>query len=147
LLLFTAKCISDIIHLCNGGDAIVLDFSSLILNNKDPVYIQICQYVKKKILLKHAETGTELPSRRELAAILNINPNTAQKAFKLMEDEGFIVTNTNVGSMIYAGDAIYAKIELELTEAMVKDFINSAKAVNLSFKKIIELITDKWEDN
>jgi DNA-binding transcriptional regulator YhcF (GntR family) len=125
----------------------VLDFSSLILNNKDPVYIQICHFVKKKILLRHVETGTELPSRREVAAILNINPNTAQKAFKLMEDEGIITTNTNVGSAIYADDAIYAKIELELTEAMVKDFIHSAKAVNLSFKKVVELLTDNWEDN
>lgn len=125
----------------------MLDFSSLILNNKDPVYIQMSHFVKKKILLKHVQTGSELPSRREVAAILNINPNTAQKAFKLMEDEGFIVTNTNVGSMIYVDDAIYTKIELELTQAMVKEFVNSAKAVNLSFKKVIELITDKWEDN
>ena len=125
----------------------MLDFSSLILNNKDPVYIQICHFVKKNILLKHVETGTQLPSRREMAAILNINPNTAQKAFKLMEDEGFIATNTNVGSMIYVNDVLYQKIELELTQALVKDFINSAKAVNLSFKKVIELITDKWEDN
>lgn len=125
----------------------MLDFSSLRLNNKDPVYIQICHFVKKKILLRHVETGTELPSRREVAAVLNINPNTAQKAFKLMEDEGVITTNTNVGSVIYVDDAIYAKIELELTEAIVKEFINSAKAVNLSFKKVIELLTDNWEDN
>lgn len=125
----------------------MLDFSSLILNNKDPVYIQVCRFVKQKILLRHVETGTELPSRREVAAALNINPNTAQKAFKLMEEEGFIVTNTNVGSMIYVNDEIYKRIETELTEAMVKEFIESAKAVNLSFKNVIELITDKWEDS
>ncbi|MHB8064092.1 MAG: GntR family transcriptional regulator [Ruminiclostridium sp.] len=125
----------------------MLDFSGLILNNRDPVYVQICYFVKKKILLKHVQTGTELPSRREVAAILNINPNTAQKAFKLMENEGFIETNTNVGSIIYVDDVIYANIELELTQAMVKDFINSAKAVNLSFKKVIELITEEWEEN
>jgi Predicted transcriptional regulators len=125
----------------------VLDFSSLVLNNKDPVYIQISHFVKKKILLKHVQTGTELPSRRELAAVLNINPNTAQKAFKLMEEEGFVVTNTNVGSMIYVDEKIYQKIETELTEAMVKDFVASAKEVNLSFKKVIQLLTDSWEDN
>lgn len=125
----------------------MLDFSSLILNNKDPVYIQICQFVKKKILLKHAETGTQLPSRREAAAILNINPNTAQKAFKLMEDEGFVVTNTNVGSMIYVNEDIYSRIEAELTEAMAADFVKAAREINLSYKKVIQLITDKWEDS
>jgi DNA-binding transcriptional regulator YhcF (GntR family) len=125
----------------------VLDFSTLILNNKDPVYIQISNFVKKKILLRHAETGTGLPSRREVAAILNINPNTAQKAFKLMEDEGFIVTNTNVGSMIYLNEEIYSRIESELTELLVHDFVQGAKEVNLSYKKVIQLITDMWEDN
>lgn len=125
----------------------MLDFSSLVLNNKDPVYIQICSFVKRKILLRHVETGTELPSRREVAAVLNINPNTAQKAFKLMEDEGFIVTNTNIGSMIYVNDQIYSKIEAELTEALVHDFVQNAKEVNLSYKKVIGFITDMWEDN
>ncbi|MDF2986939.1 MAG: transcriptional regulator, GntR family [Eubacterium sp.] len=125
----------------------MLDFSTLILNNKDPVYIQISNFVKKKILLRHAETGTGLPSRREVAAILNINPNTAQKAFKLMEDEGFIVTNTNVGSMIYLNEEIYSRIESELTELLVHDFVQGAKEVNLSYKKVIQLITDMWEDN
>jgi len=123
----------------------VLDFSSLILNNKDPVYIQIAGFVKRKILLRQAQTGTELPSRRELAAVLNINPNTAQKAYKLMEDEGFIVTNTNVGSMVYVDAPIYSKIEAELTEAMVNEFVSAAKEVNLSFKKVIQMLTDKWD--
>jgi GntR family transcriptional regulator len=123
----------------------VLDFSGLILNNKDPVYIQISNYVKKKILLGHAENGTGLPSRRELAAALNINPNTAQKAYKLMEDEGFIVTSANMGSVICINDQIYSRIESELTESLVSDFISAAREVNLSYKKVIRLITDKWD--
>lgn len=125
----------------------MLDFSSLILNNKEPVYIQIAGFVKKKILLRQAQTGTELPSRRELAAVLNINPNTAQKAYKLMEDEGYIATNTNIGSMVYVDEHIYSKIEAELTETMVNEFVSAAKEVNLSFKKVIQLLTDKWDSD
>lgn len=125
----------------------MLDFSSLVLNNKDPVYIQISHFVKKKILLRHVQTGTELPSRREAAAVLNINPNTVQKAFKLMEEEGFVVTSTNIGSTIYVDDKVYNQIEAELMEAMVRDFVISAKEVNLSFKRVIQLITDNWEES
>lgn len=139
-------CISAIIHI-DGGGWQVLDFSSLILNNKEPVYIQIAGFVKKKILLRQAQTGTELPSRRELAAVLNINPNTAQKAYKLMEDEGYIATNTNIGSMVYVDEHIYSKIEAELTETMVNEFVSAAKEVNLSFKKVIQLLTDKWDSD
>lgn len=124
----------------------MVDLSGLQLNSMDPVYIQIASYIKKKILLGHISHGEALPSRREVAAILEINPNTAQKAFKLMEDEGYVVTAGNTGSRIYVDETILSKIESELTRDMVKDFILSAKDINLSFKKVFDLISEMWDD-
>ena len=49
--------------------------------------------------LKNAVTGQKLPSRREVAAQLQVNPNTVQKAFKLMEDEGYVRTSSTSGSV------------------------------------------------
>jgi len=124
----------------------MLDFSHLKFNNKDPVYIQLSQYVKRQILLKKAVSGDELPSRRELAVQLNINPNTVQKAYRLMEEEGFVVTKGNQGSYIYVDESIYSKIEIELTRDMVADFIKSAKEINMSFKRVIDLISELWDE-
>ena len=124
----------------------MLDFNNLKLNNKDPVYMQISLYVKQQILLKNAANGDELPSRRELAMQLNINPNTVQKAYKLMEEQGFVITRGNQGSYIYTNESIYSKIETELTRDMVADFIKSAKEINLSFKRVIDLISELWEE-
>ena len=124
----------------------MLDFSGLILNNRDPVYVQIASYVKRKILAGHVSNGDPLPSRREIAAKLNINPNTAQKAFRLMEEEGYVVTVGNTGSIIHINDTILAGIELELTETMVREFIQSAKDSNLSFKKVFDLISEMWDE-
>ena len=67
----------------------MLDFSGLELNTSEPVYLQIVGYVKRQIFTGAAEQGNPLPSRRELAAMLKINPNTVQKAVRLMEEEGF----------------------------------------------------------
>lgn len=125
----------------------MLDFRDIKLNNRIPVYIQIAHYVKQQILLGKAVSGDELPSRREIAAQLNINPNTAQKAFKLMEEEGYVITNGNLGSVIYVDDNIYSKIKAELTYEMAKDFIRSAKEVNLSFKDVIDLISKYWDES
>jgi GntR family transcriptional regulator len=124
----------------------VLDFSGLTLNNRDPVYMQIASYVKRKILAGHVSNGDPLPSRREIAAKLNINPNTAQKAFKLMEEQGYVVTVGNTGSIIHIDDTILANIESELTETLVIEFIRAAKDSNLYFKKVIDLISEKWDD-
>ena len=124
----------------------MLNFRDLKLNNRIPVYVQIAFYVKQQILLGKVSAGEPLPSRREIAAQLNINPNTAQKAFKLMEDEGYVITNGNQGSVIYIDENVYLRIKTELTQNMIKDFISSAKAIDLSFKDIIDLISKYWDE-
>jgi GntR family transcriptional regulator len=123
----------------------LLTFQDLQLTNKMPVYVQIALYVKRRILLKWAVSGDKLPSRRDIAMQLNINPNTVQKAFKLMEDEGYVRTSSTLGSVIYLDDEIYSRIESELTKEMVAEFIAQAKEANLSFKKTVELISELWE--
>ncbi len=123
----------------------VLNFYELKLNNKDPVYLQAALYVKRQILLRKAVSGDKLPSRREVAAQLSINPNTVQKAFKLMEDEGFVRTSSTLGSVVYVDDAIFRRIEEELTRELVQSFVESAKEIHLSFKTVVELISEHWE--
>jgi len=123
----------------------VLNFYELKLNNKEPVYVQAARYVKRKIVLGEAMSGDKLPSRREVAAQLQINPNTVQKAFKLMEDEGYVRTSSTLGSVIYVDDEVRARIETELTSGLVKEFIGSAKEINLSFKRVVELLSELWD--
>ncbi|TCK99719.1 GntR family transcriptional regulator [Natranaerovirga hydrolytica] len=138
------KCIMTIIH--QGGGRIVIDFSNLKLNNKMPVYIQITQFVKKEILLNNLQSGDILPSRRELAATLEINPNTAQKAFRLMEKEGYVITSGNEGSKIHLTTDSLNNIENELTKEMVKTFILSAKDIHLEYPQVIRLLKDMWDE-
>ncbi|HOJ12720.1 MAG TPA: GntR family transcriptional regulator, partial [Clostridiales bacterium] len=123
----------------------MLNFQNIKLNNRIPVYVQIALYVKQQILLGKVVSGDELPSRREIAAQLNINPNTAQKAFKLMEEEGYVLTNGNQGSIIYIDESVLSKIKTELTNEMVNEFISSAREINLSFKDVIDLISKFWD--
>lgn len=123
----------------------MLHFHELKLNQRDPVYAQICLHVKRQILLKRIESGDKLPSRREIATQLNINPNTVQKAFKLMEDEGFVRTTSTAGSELYVTQEIYDQIETELTRELVRQFVDDAKESRMSFKKVVELVSELWE--
>lgn len=125
----------------------MFNFYDLKLNTKEPVYVQIMMFVKRKILLKEIGTGDKLPSRREIATQLNVNPNTVQKAFKQMEYEGYVHTSGNQGSIIFLNEQIYSHIEEELTQGMVQEFITSAKEINLSFKKTVDLVSKLWDDD
>lgn len=125
----------------------MLDFTKIELNNREPVYIQLAAYVKRSILSGDAKDGDALPSRREVAALVGVNPNTVQKAFKRMEDEGFVVTPRNAASALRITPKIILQIEKELTHAFVQEFAVKARKNGLSYKRVIELISQYWEEN
>lgn len=124
----------------------MIEFYSLEFNKKMPVYEQIAAHVKRQIILGAAQTGDAFPSRRELAAQTGINPNTAQKACRLMEDEGYLVTSGNTQGSIFVNDDIKQKIENELCQDLVREFVQTAQQNHLSYKKVIALVSEMWEE-
>lgn len=72
----------------------------IALNYRDsrPIYEQIKESVRKLILSGAMTAGERLPSVRELAADLAINPNTIQRAYRELESEGFIYSIAGKGS-------------------------------------------------
>ncbi|MCI5679729.1 MAG: GntR family transcriptional regulator [Bacteroidales bacterium] len=122
----------------------MLDFKKLELNPSEPVYLQIVSFVKRQIFIGIVEQGESLPSRREMAALLKINPNTVQKAFRLLEEEGLVVTPPNAVSIIHWDEEIYAAIQKELTAGLVVDFVAQAKANGLTLDMVMALLKDAW---
>ena len=110
-------------------------FSDLKLNSKTSVYLQIIQHVKRKILNKSIIAYTPLPSRRELASLLSINPNTVQKSYKLMEEEGILRTISNVKSVVYVDEQIMERLQQEMIQETVDDFIANCRECGLPFKR------------
>ncbi|NLJ40510.1 MAG: GntR family transcriptional regulator [Clostridiales bacterium] len=125
----------------------MLDFSDLKLNNLEPVYLQLILFVKRSLLSGTVKNGETLPSRRGLAAQLGINPNTVQKAYKLMEDEGFVVTPRNAASIIHTTPDLLERISEELEREFIQGFLKQAHANGLGYKRVIELISQYWEGN
>ena len=72
------------------------------LNTRDPrpIYVQIKEGLCRLILSGALQTGERLPSVRELAGQLAINPNTIQRAYRELEHEGFIYSMTGKGSFV-----------------------------------------------
>ena len=86
-LIHTLK--NDVVHVkLRIGVALM----NVNFNNRDPVYLQVIRNFKEKIAIGELVPGDEIPSRRELANMLKINPNTAQRAYKEMEEQGLIHT-------------------------------------------------------
>jgi len=72
------------------------------LNYRDskPIYEQIKDGLRKLVVSNALGTGDKLPSVRELASQLAINPNTIQRAYKELENEGYIYTLVGKGTFV-----------------------------------------------
>ena len=70
-----------------------------------PIYTQITDGFKDQITAEILHTGDKLPSVRELASELAINPNTIQRAYRMLETEGWIVTVPGKGCFVSANSS------------------------------------------
>lgn len=72
------------------------------LNYRDarPIYAQICDGMRQQILSGILQKGERLPSVRELAGMLTINPNTIQRSYRQLEMEGWIASVPGKGSFV-----------------------------------------------
>lgn len=115
-------------------------------NKRDPVYVQVVRYFKEQIAMGTYEPGAEIPSRRELANQLKINPNTAQRAYKEMEEEGLIFTEGNNPSKITRDENIIATVREELIMEAVETFVTSIKPINVPLDEVIGLVKEKYSE-
>ncbi len=67
-----------------------------------PIYIQICDGIREQILTGILQKGDRLPSVRELATVLTINPNTIQRAYRQLEAERWIASVPGKGCFVCA---------------------------------------------
>ncbi len=74
-----------------------------------PVYLQIVDQVKRDIALGRLVKDERLPTVRQLAQQLAINPNTIAKAFRQLEQEGIIVTRAGAGAFVANLDSVLSK--------------------------------------
>ncbi len=88
------------------------------LNYRDskPIYEQIKDGFRKLIISNSLSANEKLPSVRELASGLAINPNTIQKAYRDLESEGYIYTVAGKGSFVAEREEIYDTRQHELLE-------------------------------
>ena len=114
-------------------------------NNRDPVYVQVILHFKEQIAKGFFEPGQEIPSRRELANQLKINPNTAQRAYKEMEEQGLIFTEGNLPSRITKDEQMLKMVREELIIEAVETFVHSVQSINIPLDEVLNLVKEKYE--
>lgn len=110
-----------------------------------PIYLQIILFIKRGIIAGVIADGDELPSRRVLSALLGVNPNTVQKAYRMLEEEGLIQSHSGAKSYVVLNSAVKERIRSELLESDAKSVIHSLRQMGLTKEDAVALIEKYWE--
>ena len=122
-------------------------FDDLRLRDGAPIYLQIMEHLKAGIAAGTVQDGDELPSRRTLSALLGVNPNTIQKAFRLLEDEGLIFSRTGSKSCVCLSDQQSQAMQQQLPNTQTLEYIEKMRAMGLTRSQTIALIETLWKED
>ena len=123
----------------------MISFDSFISQDGVPIYLQIVKHIKSGIVSGTVINGDEVPSRRVLSALLGVNPNTIQKAYKMLEDEGLMESRSGAKSYMCFDEKIVGEVRRQLLENDATAIINSLKQMGLNKQEALALIENYWE--
>ncbi len=112
-------------------------------NSRIPIYIQVIDDLKKKIIKGEIKPGEKLPSSRELALEYEVNPNTAARIYKEMEQVGLCYVERGKGTFINSKEDLLPSLRNEVINTLVDDFIEQMIKLGFSKQEIIGKISNK----
>ena len=123
----------------------MISFETFIMEDGMAIYLQILQYIKRGIIAGTIVDGDELPSRRVLSALLGVNPNTVQKAYRLLEEEGLISSHSGTKSCMVLTDETVETVRRELLERDAVNIVAAMKQMGLSKAEALQLLERYWD--
>lgn len=103
-----------------------------------PIYLQIAEIIKFRILRGEYPPGTRIPSVRELAQEAAVNPNTMQRALALLKSEGLLITRRTTGRTVTE----HQELILLTRRTLAKEYVKRLSALDFSIKEINELMQE-----
>ena len=105
-----------------------------------PIYSQIMDVIKIRILNNTYAPGDKLPGVRELAVEAGVNPNTMQRALSLLEGEGLVRSERTSGRYITDDQDLINVLRHEKSRIITRQFCEEMAAIGLNQDDIIALI-------
>ena len=108
-----------------------------IFNNERPIYLQLVEKIRVEIVSGKLKSGERLPSVRELALTVKVNPNTMQKALAELENEGLVYTERTNGKFVTTNKQLIEKVKKELAEEKVNKYLNDMGNIGITYDEAL----------
>ncbi|RDY72502.1 MULTISPECIES: GntR family transcriptional regulator [Halobacillus] len=114
----------------------------LDVRSRKPIYEQLVEKLKQLIINDVLKEDEKLPSVRELAQQLTINPNTIQKAYRELESQGYIYSLKGKGSFVHPSGKVDNEEELKKVREELKKLFAEAIYLGMTSEEIAALLRE-----
>lgn len=115
----------------------------LEFDDKMPIYLQIMDRIKMDIVTEKLKANDKLPSVREMAINLKVNPNTLQRAYQELERLGIVYTQRGMGTFVGERENMVDDLKQEMAKDVIGSFILRMKCLGFTEQEIIASISKK----
>ncbi len=112
------------------------------MRSRKPIYEQLVDKMKELIMNEVLKPDQQVPSVRTLAVTLTINPNTIQKAYRELENQGFIYSIKGKGSFVNPNHKLKDLEKIKTVKQELERLILEALFLGITANELIQLIQD-----
>lgn len=107
-------------------------------HNLTPIYIQLAERINRQIVRQDLKPGDKLPSVREMAVHVGINPNTVQRTYRELELMGIVETRRGQGTFVTENKQVLEKLREMMKEARIESFVREMSEMGYSAEEMME---------
>jgi len=111
-------------------------------NNNIPIYLQIIESIKQDIVVDKLKAGQKMPSVRELAGILKVNPNTIQRTYQELDREKITFTKRGMGTYVTEEEKTIKLLKEETSQKIILDFVEGMNKLGFSNKELTSILKE-----
>lgn len=101
-----------------------------------PIYLQIMEKIKRRIVSGEWKAGERVPAVRELALEFGVNPNTMQRALSELEREGLLFSERTAGRFITSDDSLIGETREHMAQEMIRRFLTQIGQLGYSEEEV-----------
>ncbi len=116
-------------------------------DNDKPIYLQLVEELKLKIISNELPAGSKLPSVRDFAAEVGVNPNTMQRALAELEAIQLVSTKRTSGRFVTEDEAYIKNLRSNYAEKQINDLVRSLYQLGYNQQELITLIELSVKEN
>ncbi len=110
-----------------------------------PIYLQIAEDIKRRIVIGELQPGDKLPSNVELSLEYHVNPNTVQRIYRQLESENITFTRRGIGTFLREDARLQETLRQEIGRKISADYLSQMKQYGFSQAEVIQFL-DQPED-